>query len=94
MDPGVSDQVAPDDGARVRICTSIGEPSRKHRLCLRQAWDGSNLGTMTRRATTPHISVVDISAVELRAELTRTDTANGFANRFLWCASMQSKFTP
>ena len=56
---------------------------------MRKAWDGGILSTMTRnaplRATGAHISIVGhITVDELRARLTRTDTANGFANRFLF----------
>ncbi len=100
MDPGVTDKrlltMEPEFASVLRSATRQGNTVS---TWLRQAWDGSNLGTMTKstpiKATTPHISVVGhISAVELRAELTRTDTANGFANRFLWCASMRSKSLP
>jgi len=56
---------------------------------MRKAWDGGILSTMTRtaplRATGAHISIIGhITVDELRARLTRTDTANGFANRFLF----------
>ncbi len=67
---------------------------------LRQAWDSPRvMRTMTRanplKATDGHISVIGhITVEELRAELTRTDVANGFANRFLWIASKRSKLLP
>jgi hypothetical protein len=56
---------------------------------LRKAWDGGKLQTMTRKdpltATNAHISVIGhITLDELRARLTRTEMANGFANRFLF----------
>jgi hypothetical protein len=66
---------------------------------LRKAWDGDKLSTMTRNnpltATGAHISVIaHITEAELRARLTRTDTANGFANRFLFPLVRRSKELP
>jgi Domain of unknown function (DUF3854) len=66
---------------------------------LRQAWDTGELRTMVKtdpqRATGAHISVVGhITQHELRRELTDTETANGFANRFLWVAVKRSKELP
>ena len=63
---------------------------------MRKAWDGGILATMTRtaplRATGAHISIVGhITVDELRARLTRTDTANGFANRFLFMLVRRSR---
>jgi hypothetical protein len=66
---------------------------------IRKAWDAGILSTMTRssplRATGAHISIVGhITVEELRARLTRTDTANGFANRFLFTLVKRSKVLP
>jgi hypothetical protein len=66
---------------------------------MRKAWDGGILSTMTRnsslRATGAHISILGhITVEELRARLTRTDTANGFANRFLFPLVKRSKVLP
>jgi hypothetical protein len=66
---------------------------------MRKAWDGGILSTMTRnsslRATGAHISIIGhITVEELRARLTRTDTANGFANRFLFPLVKRSKQLP
>ena len=63
---------------------------------LRNAWDGNKLQTMTRKepltASNAHISVIGhITEDELRARLTRTDMASGFANRFLFACVRQSK---
>jgi hypothetical protein len=68
-------------------------------VVLRQAWDGSTLGTLTRahsmRASDTHVSVIGhITAEELAHELDDTDTANGFANRFLWVCAQRSKLLP
>jgi hypothetical protein len=67
---------------------------------LRKAWDGATLSTMTRSAngltaTGAHISVVGhITITELRARLTRTEAASGFANRFLFPLVRKSKSIP
>jgi hypothetical protein len=65
---------------------------------IRNAWDGGTLETMTanskRLATDAHISIVGhITEDELRARLTRTDAANGFGNRYLFCVR-RSKLLP
>lgn len=66
---------------------------------IREAWDTGNLRTLTKRdpvtATGAHVCIVGhITSDELRAELTATDTANGFANRFLFVATRRSKLLP
>lgn len=66
---------------------------------LRQAWDSGNLRVLTKnapvQATDAHISIVGhITQEELRRELTATDEANGYANRFLVVCSKRSKFLP
>jgi hypothetical protein len=66
---------------------------------IRNAWDGLILRTMTKnsplKATNPHISIVaHVTQDELRARLTRTDCANGFANRFLFTLVKRSKLLP
>jgi hypothetical protein len=65
---------------------------------LRQAWDSGALATLTKspyRATDAHISIIGhITAEELRALLSRIDTQNGFANRFLWVCVRRSKVLP
>jgi hypothetical protein len=66
---------------------------------IRNAWDGNTLSTMTRssplKATNAHVSLVaHITQDELRARITRTEMANGFANRFLFALIKRSKFLP
>jgi hypothetical protein len=66
---------------------------------VRQAWDGRNLGTLTRnkplRATDPHISVLGhATEPELLKYLTETEMASGFGNRFLWVCVEKSKDKP
>jgi hypothetical protein len=66
---------------------------------LRNGWDGQTLSTLTKnsplKASNPHISIVGhITEDELRARITRTDMANGFANRFLFACVRRSKLLP
>jgi hypothetical protein len=66
---------------------------------IRQAWDNGNLCSLTKnspaRATGAHISIIGhITKDELRRYLEATETANGFANRFLWFCVRQSKMLP
>jgi hypothetical protein len=66
---------------------------------IRSAWDTGNLRTMVKnspaKATDAHISIVGhITRDELRRLLTRTESANGFANRFCWVAVKRSKCLP
>jgi hypothetical protein len=66
---------------------------------IRRAWDGDKLSTMTKnsslKATGAHISIIaHVTEDELRARLTRTDAANGFANRFLFCLVRRGKLLP
>ena len=66
---------------------------------IRAAWDTGMLRTLTRhnplKATDAHISIVGhITSEELRRHLDATETANGFANRFLWLCVRRSKLLP
>lgn len=65
---------------------------------LRTAWDKGTLRNLTRKAvsaTDAHISIVaHITADELKDSLTKTDQANGFANRFLWICTRRRRLLP
>jgi hypothetical protein len=66
---------------------------------IRKAWDGGKLSTLTKNtpltATGAHISIIGhITIDELRVRMTRTDIANGFANRFLYASVKRSKELP
>jgi hypothetical protein len=66
---------------------------------IRQAWDNGDLRVLTKNnpvtATGAHISIVGhITQDELRRYLNETETANGFANRFLWICVRRSKCLP
>ncbi|MGI8542155.1 MAG: DUF3987 domain-containing protein [Aridibacter sp.] len=65
---------------------------------IRQAWDSDRLKIMTKNpihASEAHISIVGhITKDELLRNLDETETANGFANRFLWIYTRRSKYLP
>jgi hypothetical protein len=66
---------------------------------LRSLWDGGSGGMLTKhspsKATGAHVSIIGhIVRDELRRELTGTEMANGFANRFLFCCAKRSKLLP
>jgi hypothetical protein len=66
---------------------------------IREGWDTGNLRTLTKHdpitATGAHISIIGhITGDELRTELSATESANGFANRFLFVAVRRSKLLP
>src|SRR5260370_7427828 len=65
----------------------------------RRAWEGEKLTTRTNPsplcAPGAHISIIGhITIDELRARLTHTEAANGFANRFLFPLVRRSKELP
>ena len=99
-DPGVTDKrllvVEPELAQTLRQMQREGNTLSP---VLRQAWDTGNLKTLTKNdpvvATDAHISVVGhITSDELGKLLSDCDTANGFANRFLWVLVKRSKLLP
>jgi hypothetical protein len=100
VDPGVSDKrllaMQPEFSSVLR--TARRENNTLSAL-VRQAWDTGTLQTLTKTsptcATDTHIAIVgNITADELRAELTQTDAGNGFGNRFLYACVKRSKLLP
>ena len=66
---------------------------------LREAWDGTRLRVLTRKepldVDNVNLSVIaHVTPEELLNNLTATDRANGFANRFLILLVRRSKFLP
>jgi hypothetical protein len=66
---------------------------------IRSAWDTGNLMTLTKKnpqqVEGAHLSIIaHITEAELRTELTETDSANGFANRFIYQSLRRSKRLP
>lgn len=99
-EPGVADKrlmiVEPEFAGALAVMERHGNTLSP---LLRKAWDGGKLSTMTRNSplasTGSHISVIaHITEAELRTKLTRTDAANGFANRFLFPLVKRSQELP
>jgi len=99
-DPGAIDKrllvVESEFASTLRV---MGRDGNTLSPVLRLAWDGGDLQILTKqfpeKATGAHVSVIaHITRDELRRELTRTDAANGFGNRFLWGAVRRSKSLP
>jgi hypothetical protein len=66
---------------------------------VRDAWDGRDLGTLTKQspthATEPMVSIVgSITQEELRRSLDETSMANGYANRFLYACVRRARELP
>ncbi|MGH8574431.1 MAG: DUF3987 domain-containing protein, partial [Gammaproteobacteria bacterium] len=100
LDEGVSDKrllvIEPEFAQVLRVVARHGNTLSS---TVRTAWDTGTLATLTKNdpvtATDAHISIIGhITTDELRAELTQTDTANGFANRFLFVCVRRSKCLP
>jgi hypothetical protein len=101
VDPGITDKrlllFEPEFANVLRQTERQGNTAS---VILRQAWDGVKiLRTLTKnspaRATDAHISMVGhITREELQRYLTLTETANGFANRFLFICTDRSKLLP
>jgi hypothetical protein len=100
VDPGVSDKRLMVTEAEFGNALAVMErPGNTLSPIIRKAWDGHTLSSLTKncplKATKPHISVVGhITEDELRAGITRTEMANGFANRFLFVCVRRSKLLP
>lgn len=100
VDPGVTDKrllvVESEFAQALRQTARSGNTLS---ATVRAAWDTGELRTLTKNdpitATGAHVCIIGhITIPELRAELTQTDTANGFANRFLFALVKRSKLLP
>ena len=81
------------------VLRRIGREGNTLSAILRQAWETGSLRTLTKTspatATGAHISIVGhVTSEELRRNLTATEAANGFGNRFLWLCVKRSKALP
>ena len=100
IDPGVPDKRLMITESEFANALEVMErPGNTLSPNLRNGWDGQTLSTLTKnsplKASNPHISIVGhITEDELRARITRTDMANGFANRFLFACVRRSKLLP
>jgi hypothetical protein len=100
VDPGIDDKRL--FVLETEFCSPLKVMNREGNTLspvLRAAWDGDDLGTMTKhsreRVTKPYVSMIGhITREELRKTLNETEAANGFGNRNLWSATKRSKSLP
>lgn len=96
-DPGVADKrLLVVEAEFAQVLRQAARTGNTLSATIRGAWDSGNLRTLTKHdpitATGAHICIIGhITADELRAELTATDSANGFANRFIFNVAKRSK---
>ena len=100
-DPGITDKrlllYEPEFANMLKQTERLGNTAS---VVIRQAWDGREvLRTLTKnslaQATGAHISfVAHITGEELQRYLSQTETANGFANRFMFFCTERSKLLP
>lgn len=99
-DPGVDDKrlmiVEAEFASVLRAVERSGNTLSE---IIRRAWESGKLQALTKnspaKATDAHVSIIgQITTAELRRYLDRTDVANGFGNRFLWCCVRRSKCLP
>lgn len=100
LDPGIEDKrLLIMESEYASVLRVAGRDGSTLSAILRDAWDRGRLQTMTKtnaaKATGAHVSVIGhVTAEELRRELSSTEAANGFANRFLWFCVRRSKELP
>jgi Protein of unknown function (DUF3987) len=100
LDPGIKDKRLMVEEQEFASALAVMERhGNTISTVIRNAWDDRRLQTMTKSspltASQAHISIIaHITEAETRARLTRTDMANGFANRFLFCCVRRSRFLP
>ena len=81
------------------VLHALGRETSQLSPLLRCAWDGGDLcahdGRRPVQATAAHISLAGhVTQAELVHHLSRTESANGFANRCLWTSVRRSKSLP
>lgn len=100
VDPGVTDKrLLVLESEFAQVLRQAARAGNTLSATIRPAWDTGTLRTLTKNdpvvATGAHICIIGhITADELRADLTATDTANGFANRYIFMHAARSKVLP
>lgn len=100
VDSGIEDKrLLIMEGELASALRVLGRDGNTLSAVIRNAWDGETLRIMTKNsaaeATGSHISIIGhITKDELLRYLSSTESANGFANRFLWFCSKRSKLLP
>ena len=99
-DPGVTDKrLLVVESEFAQVLRQAARAGNTLSATIRCVFDSGNLRTLTKNdpvtATGAHISIIGhITADELRRELTATESANGFANRFLFMCVRRARKLP
>ncbi len=99
-DPGAGDKrICIDEPEYARLLKVAGRDGSTLGQIVRHAWDGRRLEARSRArtvvASNVHVSAVcQVTAEELRARLTDTETYGGTANRFLFAAVRRGSLHP
>jgi cbb3-type cytochrome oxidase subunit 3 len=101
VDEGVQDKrICVQESELGKTCRVMDREGNTLSATIRELWDAREvLRIMTKNtpaeATGAHGSIIGhITKEELLRRLDRTESANGFGNRFLWVAVRRSKFLP
>ena len=100
VDEGVLDKrLMVVEGEFAGVLKVMGREGNTLSPVIRQTWDDGTLQTLTKnnplRATEAHVSIIGhVTKSELLRHLNQTETANGFANRFLFVMVKRSKELP
>lgn len=87
------------EGEFAQVLKKQGIESSTLSTTIRNLWDTGTTRSLTKnsplRTTDAHVSIIGhITATELLNTLTEVDSANGYANRFLYSVVKRSKFLP
>ncbi len=99
-DPGVADKrLLVVESEFASVLRTMNREGNILSAIVRRAWDSGNLQVLTKNspaaASRSHISIIGhVTREDLRRDLSRTDAANGFGNRFLWACVRRSKALP
>lgn len=99
-DKGVSDKrLLIVEGEFAQVLRVQGRECNTLSAFLRNLWDSGTARNLTKnsplRTTNAHVSIIGhITKTELLSSLNEVESANGYANRFLWFAVRRSKFLP
>jgi hypothetical protein len=99
-DPGETDKrLLCEEGELAQALQCAAREGSTLSPVMRLAWDGKALRVLAKNArgscAEPHISIIGhITSAELLTLLSKSDAANGFANRFIWVCSRRSKHLP
>lgn len=100
VDAGITDKRLLDlESEFASTLRVIGRDGNTLSALIRQAWDTGTLRVLTKnspaKSTDAHISIIaHITKDELLRYLDKTETANGFANRFMWVCVKRNQVLP